>query len=102
MTSFTTLPLVPLVALVAAALLVVSLALYAWLCRRMPRMAAAIVAPLLAMALGSGYATYALLSLPPDAPAMHLLVLSPPFVFGIILPIITALQLWVLLTRRRA
>jgi hypothetical protein len=96
------LPMAGQVALVGGALLGLSIAIYALLSRIVPRAVAAALAPLLGMLAGCVFAGVGLIKLPPDGGGLHLMMLLPPFVLGLILPIIAGLLLWVLATRRRA
>ncbi|MDB5376414.1 MAG: hypothetical protein JWR00_860 [Rubritepida sp.] len=88
-------------ALVALGVMALSAALYALRPQRLPRWAAALLAPVLVMLAGFALAGWAASQLPPDADALPLLMLLPPFGFALYPPVILALLLWVFCTRMR-
>jgi hypothetical protein len=90
-----------LLALVVAAQFALSVLAFAGLARVTPRVAAAVIAPLLTMLAGFAFVAVESRRIRPDAEAIHLLMLSPPFAFAITFPILALLLLWVLATRRR-
>ena len=88
--------------LIVGPLIGLSIAMYLLLKRVMWRALAAVLGPLLAMLVGWLYAWIRVLTIRPDGDATDVLILLPPFVLGLILPIIAGLLLWVLATRGRA
>ena len=89
-------------ALVAAAAMALCAVIYAMRPRFLPRWAAALLAPVLVMLAGFAFVGWSASRLPPDAFALHLLMLSPPFAFAIYAPIGVVLLGWVFFTRGRA
>ena len=89
-------------ALVATAAMTLCALVYAMRPRFLPRWAAALLAPVLVMLVGFAFVGWSASRLPPDAFALHLLMLSPPFAFAIYAPIGFVLLGWVFFTRRRA
>ncbi|WP_431284286.1 hypothetical protein ACQW02_05595 [Humitalea sp. 24SJ18S-53] len=95
------LPLAAEVLVVTAVLLGVSLLVQAGLRQWMPRVVAALLAPVAAMLLGFAYVAVAARLMPPDSDTLHLLILMPPFVLAIVGPIMAGLLLWTFFARAR-
>lgn len=94
-------PLAAQMLLIGGTLLALSIAMYRLLSRVMWRVLAALVGPFVVLLAAWLYLYIRLLTGRPDGYVLDMMMLAPPFIFGLILPISAGMLLWVLATRSR-